>query len=119
MFKVLKTMARGYKSYMTYRGRVLAREHLLRYDDRMLADNGFSRELLEKGIAGWPWRIETEQDALLSSNTILSSHRRDITDLQTLSDAELQDLGITRGTIEQAVVSGREDVISDRQLKVA
>ncbi len=119
MFKALKRMARGYESYMTHRGRVLAREHLLRYDDRMLADNGFSRELLEKGIAGWPWRTETEQDALLSSNTTLTSQRRAIADLKTLSDAELQDLGITRGTIEQAVVSGREQILSDRHLKVA
>ena len=119
MFKALKKMARGYESYMTYRGRVLAREHLLRYDDRMLADNGFSRELLEKGVTAWPWRTETAQQGLLSGNTLLTSQRQAITDLKTLSDVELQDLGITRGTIEQAVVSGREGAPSDRQLKVA
>ena len=119
MFKALKRMARGYERYMTFRGRVLAREHLLRYDDHMLADCGFSRELLEKGLTGWPWRTETEHEALLSDNTTLTSQKQAITDLKALSDAELQDLGISRGTIEQAVASGRENLIPDRQLKVA
>lgn len=119
MLKALKKVARGYESYMTYRGRALAREQLLRYDDRMLADNGFSRELLEKGVTGWPWRTATEQEGSRSVNTVLASQRQAITDLKTLSDAELQDLGITRGTIDQAVMSGREDTPSDRQLKVA
>lgn len=119
MFKLLKKMAKGYESYMTYQGRVIAREHLMRYDDRMLADNGFSRELLEKGVSGWPWRTETEQSALLPGNARTTSQIRAITDLKSLSDAELQDLGITRGTIEQAVVFGREAEYSHHQMKVA
>ena len=119
MFKAIRKVARGYERYMTYKGRVLAREQLLRYDDRMLADSGFSRELLEKGVSGWPWRTETEQPGSLSADTLLMSQRQAITDLKTLSDAELKDIGITRNTIEQAVMSGREGTFSDRELKVA
>lgn len=119
MFKALKKVARGYERYMTYKGRVLAREQLLRYDDRMLADSGFSRELLEKGVSGWPWLTETEQQGSLSADTLHTSQRQATTDLKTLSDAELRDMGITRDTIEQAGVSGQESSPSDHQLKVA
>lgn len=39
-------------------GRARAREYLLRQDDRVLADSGFSRELLEQGNRFWPWRVD-------------------------------------------------------------
>jgi hypothetical protein len=119
MFKVLKRMARGYELYMTYRGRVLAREYLLTCGDRMLADNGFSRELLEKGVRGWPWRIPVEPELTQCNKAELAAQSQAIADLDSLSDTELQDLGITRGTIEQAVVFGREGVQSDHQMKAA
>lgn len=119
MFKVFKNMAQGYERYMTYRGRTLAREYLLRCDDRMLTDSGFSRELLQKGVNAWPWRTMEEQDTSLYGNAALTARAQAITDLKSLNDAELADLGITRGTIEQSVISGRAGVVTDQRLKAA
>lgn len=119
MFKVLKNMAQGYERYMTLRGRTLAREHLLRYDDRMLADSGFSRELLQKGVSAWPWRTLEAQDASSYGNPALKTRAQAITDLKSLDDAELADLGLTRGTIEQSVISGRPGVVTDQRRKAA
>ncbi len=36
------------------------RRHLLRLNDRILEDMGFSRELLERGQKAWPWRMPEE-----------------------------------------------------------
>lgn len=38
--------------------RTRARLDLLERDDRFLADNGFSRALLERGNDAWPWRAD-------------------------------------------------------------
>ncbi|ASJ71473.1 DUF1127 domain-containing protein [Granulosicoccus antarcticus] len=119
MFKVFKNMAQGYERYMTLRGRILAREHLLRCDDRMLADSGFSRGLLQEGVSAWPWRTMEAQDASSYGNPALKSRAQAITDLKSLNDAELADLGITRGTIEQSVESGRAGVVADQRQKAA
>ena len=35
------------------------RQELMSYSDRRLLDMGFSPEKLYRGIAAWPWRIET------------------------------------------------------------
>ncbi len=46
-------------------GRNRVRHELLMMNDRNLKDIGFSRELLEKGVSAWPWRVETvEADVL-------------------------------------------------------
>jgi uncharacterized protein YjiS (DUF1127 family) len=44
------------------------RQELLRWDARLLADAGFSRELLEDGVRAWPWRtpIDPIEGGLLS-----------------------------------------------------
>ncbi len=38
-------------------GRRRARRTLLAKSDRLLADMGFSRELLEQGVDAWPWLV--------------------------------------------------------------
>lgn len=46
-------------------GRNRVRHELLMMSDRNLKDIGFSRELLEKGVSAWPWRVEIiEADVL-------------------------------------------------------
>jgi hypothetical protein len=37
------------------------RDDLLKRNDRVLADMGFSRELLEKGVSSWPWRRDPDR----------------------------------------------------------
>lgn len=119
MFKVLKKVALGYERYMTYRGREVARDYLMRCDDRMLADNGFSRELLTQGVDAWPWRTMEEQETQLRATIEHATRRQAMKELSSMSDAELHDLGITRGTIEEAVSSGRPGLEREEQLKVA
>ncbi len=119
MFKALKKLANAYERYMTYRGRDIAREYLLRCDDRMLADNGFSRELLVQGVDAWPWRTMAEQEHILRATIDQASRRQAMKNLDSMSDAELQDLGISRGTIEESVMSGRAGVERDQEMKAA
>jgi len=119
MFKVLKKLANGYERYMTHRGREIAREYLLRCDDRMLADNGFSRELLMDGVNAWPWRTMEEQEHHLRAAIDQATKQQAVKDLNSMSDAELQDLGISRGNIENSVASGRSNDQFKEQRQVA
>lgn len=119
MFKAIRNLARGYESYMTYRSREMARDYLLRCDNRMLEDNGFSRELLTQGVKAWPWRTIEAQEVQLGAVIDHASRRQAKQDLTTMSDTELQDLGISRGLIEQAVTSGRLGIEAHEHLKVA
>lgn len=64
MLQTLKSMATRYNDYMTYVARKRACEVLLRSSDRMLEDAGFSRELLEKGAAAWPWQATDPNEVL-------------------------------------------------------
>jgi uncharacterized protein YjiS (DUF1127 family) len=119
MSTLLKNMVKGYERYLTHRGRRKALEILLRADDRMLADNGFSRDLLELGLKGWPWRTTEEQAFPVRTDSLPAVAQKAVTELQSFSDAELHDLGITRGTIHDAVANGRSGVEIDQQRKVA
>ncbi len=56
MLKLLTRISERYNCYMNHVSRIKAHEVLLRSSDRMLEDAGFSRELLDKGVAAWPWR---------------------------------------------------------------
>ena len=97
-------------------GRARVRRELLRLDDRLLADAGFSREMLETGIEAWPWRAGTE-DWVVPAD-VLAENRRELVSaaeaLRRYSDAELTDLGIARGEIDRAVREGRPG-IDDRR----
>ena len=55
---ILNRMTRALENSFVNAGRANARRYLLRQSDRVLADGGFSRELLERGNAAWPWRAE-------------------------------------------------------------
>lgn len=86
-------------------------EELLRRDDRMLADAGFSRELLLEGVSAWPWR----HDAALAADArdaarMRDSQRRAVRELQSMNDRELADLDIARVDIPRAVREGRRGI---------
>ncbi len=95
----------------TWLERSRLRQDLLRRDDRVLADIGVSRALLEGGVRAWPW--QPPADALDGAGPYRlrrpggAGFARAVAELQALSDAELRDLGLTRGGIEEAVLHGR------------
>lgn len=119
MLQALKTMAKRYDRYMTMVGRRKAREVLLNSSDRMLADAGFSRELLEKGVAAWPWLSADADQSLQPVNYDALTTRHAVSELQDYSDNDLHDLGITRGKIKDAVQHGREGIDRHTDRKVA
>lgn len=92
--------------HRTGRARVLA---VLRgMDSRMLKDLGYSPELLRKGVSAWPWRLEevAEVGEMPSKNAIRTAEN----ELCGYSDAQLADLGITRGAIPDVVRNRRSGI---------
>lgn len=89
-------------------GRHRLRRELLKKNDRLLEDLGFSRERLEEGVDAWPWRLSPEDRQLSFSATLdRREARQAIAKLQAYSDRELNDLGLARGDIEHVVHHGR------------
>src|SRR5215813_6500298 len=97
------------------------RQELLRLDARLLADAGFSRALLEEGVRAWPWTAPEEPPASIESaarNLTASDYHAAIAELESYTDADLQDLGLSRGMIGHSVRYGRPGFPKD-QRKVA
>src|SRR5450432_1002069 len=82
-------------------------ELLNRLDDRILADISISRELLDQGLKDWPWRVPKESEAVFDTEQGIHAAVRE---LENYSDAELADLGISRGSITEAVLHGRPGI---------
>lgn len=111
MFQLLKSFAKGYENYMTNIGRAQARRVLLTQSDRSLEDMGISRHLLAKGVDAWPWR-EGEVKVVpthIEETSARRDEKRAIRELRAMSNAELRDMGISRGGIVDAVRNGRRD----------
>ena len=126
----MSILNRLYENLRTSRiesGRSIARQHLLGQSERMLRDAGFSRELLEQGNRAWPWRIEADAAPVTASAPVatpvvepvgesvaVARSERELTaamaELDTYSDAELNDLGISRAGIAEAVRHGRPGI---------
>lgn len=83
------------------------RKLLLQLDDRTLADINISRELLDTGVKAWPWRIDGDDHADRLAATRVKTAVRE---LESYSDVELADLGISRGAIKDAVMNGRPGI---------
>ena len=58
--KLVRHLADALSRLSERAGRERARRHLLSCSDRVLADAGFSRELLRSGDRAWPWRVADE-----------------------------------------------------------
>ena len=119
MLQTLKSMAIRYNNYMTYVGRKRACEVLLQSSDRMLEDAGFSRELLQKGADAWPWQISDSTPELPPVQFDKLTINRAVQELESYSEQDLHDLGITRGTITESVLKGREGIERQEERKVA
>ena len=93
------------------------RHSLLQLDARLLADAGFSRALVEAGVRAWPWRAPEEPvgSLRLGRRPTESDYRAAIAELQSYSDTDLLDLGLTRGAIPEAVRNGRAGFPEEQQ----
>lgn len=102
---------------LTWIERSRLRNDLLRLDARLLADAGYSRELLESGVRAWPWRTPAEPPAGPRFGRPLTEadYRAAVAELESYSDAELQDLGLARGAIPEAVRNGRAGFPEDQR----
>jgi uncharacterized protein YjiS (DUF1127 family) len=102
---------------LTWIKRSRLRNDLLRLDPRLLVDAGYSPELLEEGVRAWPWRLPAEPAAGLSFARPLTEtdYRAAIAELESYSDAELQDLGLSRGAVPEAVRNGRPGFPEDHR----
>ena len=89
-------------------GRAHALATLRRMDQRFLVEHGYSPELMKKGLAGWPWRLEETSQV---KNAVSEEQARTAeAELRAYSDAELADLGISRSQIPYAVRYGRPGI---------
>jgi uncharacterized protein YjiS (DUF1127 family) len=96
------------------------RKNLLGLPPRTLADIGISAELLADGIRAWPWLTPAEDLAPLTfanlGRTVAEpDYAAAIAELEACSDADLLDLGLTRGGIEDAVRNGRPGFPEERR----
>ena len=108
-----------FSDLMTWMQRSRLRQRLLRMDERRLEDIGYSRGLLEDGVRAWPWRLPADSIAALGRFELGSfrgpDYAKAAAELRAYSDAELSDLGLTRGTIEHAVRNGRPGYPEDQR----
>src|SRR5262249_47958629 len=87
-------------SVLTWIERSHMRKRLLGRDDRVLADFGISRELLQRGVRAWPWKAPTDPSEGLGRFNLEAvvahdaGHAAAIAELETYTDADLWDLGL-------------------------
>jgi len=119
MLFAMKKLVAGFDDWMTRVARARTCELLLASSDRRLADTGFSRHLLEQGVDAWPWRSETVSASLPFMQLDLTAKQRAVRELEKYSDRELGDLGISRGSIEDAVANGRAGIDDEQRREAA
>lgn len=112
MFKQLKAVGTIFENYMIRRGRVEARRILLNQDEKALRDIGISRIELQSGVKNWPW------DGSVTSQKLDNQIKqfKAIRELSKYSDRELQDIGINRSMIVDAVKNGRPMYDNDQPM---
>ena len=104
-------------SLLTWIERSRLRNDLLRLNARLLADAGYSRELLDAGVRAFPWRLPAEPPAGPTLARVLTDaeYRTAVAELESYSDVELQDLGLSRAAIPEAVRHGRPGFPEDER----
>ena len=129
----MSNLKKRFWQFVERMGHERVRLSLLGMSDRQLTDAGFSRELLLMGSKAWPWRapqddwqqrfkfdsastLETVSTRESAKNISEADVQLAIEELDAYSDQELNDLGLTRGTIEYAVRYGRSDDNAQQRL---
>ena len=112
--------------YLEHCGKVQTRQVLLTLSDRQIEDAGFSKTLLLKGVKEWPWPLDngettapanpvtgtappSQSTSHTGSTEITNEQMVAVTELENMSDGDLNDIGITRGKIRYAVINTTED----------
>jgi uncharacterized protein YjiS (DUF1127 family) len=109
----LKNLKNSLSSTIESYGRYKTLSYLNNLGDRTLDDLGFSRALLSQGVDAWPWRTDEVRNAA-NRNQDSTSITAAIEELTAYNDAELADLGISRGQIREAVLNGRVGIESSK-----
>lgn len=104
-----KTIKNALSSSIEAYGRRKTLNYLNTLSDRTLDDLGFSRALLSQGVEGWPWRAEAISNTTSNAQDA-SAIEAAIKELTAYNDAELADLGISRGELREAVMNGRAGI---------
>lgn len=86
-------------------GRIRALGILQSMDPDFLREHGYSPELLREGLAAWPWRMEQVAEA--ERMPAADADRLADQELNAYTDEQLDDLGISRSGIADAVRCGR------------
>jgi len=133
---IFTSLKENFINAMQRRGQRAAHQELMKMTDRQLDDFGISRYLLIEGISAWPWKQDSEADVALNSvrkpsPSAAAMHgvkqvpgtlqavggardsaeiKKAINELSSYSDRELAELGVTRGTIEESVRYGRQNI---------
>lgn len=84
-----------------------------------LIDYGFSPELIAQGVSAWPWREDTTINDIEIIKQHIEEERLSINALNSLTDAELRDIGVARGSIAEAVRKGRPGIEHEENAKAA
>ncbi len=80
-----KKLDTGSHASVDIAGRRRTRRALLAKSDHILADMGFSRELLEQGVKAWPWLVAPEttgEFAATAPVVALTEHRSGVAEVQ-------------------------------------
>jgi len=103
---MLKAITYSLQNYALRQTRV----QLMGLSDGQLEDIGISRYLLERGLSEWPWREDAviDQPAKMTTAEINKAVR----ELSAMTDQELRDVGVNRGSIRQAVLGSIEDRVA-------
>ena len=85
--------------------------HYLRaMSENQLVSSGYSPALVNQGISAWPWRDGHQSENLSESEWFIEEEQRCVNELERLTDSELTDLGLSRGSIRQSVRLGRPGI---------
>lgn len=113
---ITKSLKQKLLSGLERRAAIRVYNHMKHVDPAALGAAGISIDLLAQGPAAYPWRADQNEEASarveISSavNVGKSEIRTAIAELQSFSDSELHDLGISRGDIENVVRFGRPGI---------
>ena len=130
MSNVFKSIKDIYVSAAMKHSKGRLRTQLLGMTDRQLEDYGFSRDALLQGISAWPWRVDSVADAIAAGTSLKAegvsvapvvaqiapakmsrrSIRKAEKELNSYSNRELAEMGVTRQSIKEVVRYGRPTI---------
>ena len=123
MLNLVALVVSSFEKYMTRLARQRTLQVLSQQSDATLRDIGVSRAMLNSGHVSWPLQsaelnsvqaeyntVKPERSSAATTYHKVMSKARAIRELRACSDRELRDLGITRGSIVEAVQYGRPGI---------